>query len=90
VKRDEIPLGFRVDNIHFARDGALLAAGQITDPDNRTSRVVKVDPKTLTVKDVLTRPDDPTFAGNTTAIEVGRNLWLGSYRGDRIAIVPAP
>ena len=50
-KRDEIPLGFRVDNIHFARDGTLLAAGQITDPGNRSSRVVKVDPKTLAVRD---------------------------------------
>jgi hypothetical protein len=90
VKRDEIPLGFRPDNIHFARDGSLLAAGQITDPPNRSSRVVKVDPKTLAVKDILSRPDDDTFAGNTTAIEVGKNLWLGSYRGDRIAIVPAP
>ena len=89
-KRDEIALGFRVDNIHFARDGALLAAGQITDPGNGSSRVVKIDPKTLAVRDLLTRPDDATFAGNTTAIEVGGNLWLGSYRGDRIAIVPAP
>jgi hypothetical protein len=67
-----------------------MAAGQITDPSNRTSRVVRIDPKTLAVRDVLTRPDDATFAGNTTAIEVGKNLWLGSYRGNRIAIVPAP
>ena len=89
-QRDEIPLGFRVDNIHFARDGSLLAAGQITDPGKGSSRVVKVDPKTLAVRDLLTRPDDARFAGNTTAIEVGKDLWLGSYRGDRIAIVPAP
>jgi hypothetical protein len=89
-KRDEIPLGFRVDNIHLARDGSLLAAGQITDASNPSSRVVKIDPRTLAVRDFLTRPDDATFAGNTTAIEVGKDLWLGSYRGDRIAIVPAP
>jgi hypothetical protein len=89
-KRDEIPLGFRVDNIHFARDGTLLAAGQITDPSHPSSRVVKIDPTTLAVRDLLTRPDDATFAGNTTAIEVGKSLWLGSYRGNRIAIVPAP
>jgi len=88
-QRAEIPLGFRVDNIHFARDGTLLAAGQITDPGSRSSRVVKVDPQTLALTDLLNRPDDAAFAGNTTAIEVGTNLWLGSYRGDRIAIVPA-
>jgi hypothetical protein len=89
-QRDEIPLGFRVDNVHWARDGTLLAAGQITDPGRGSSRVVKIDPKTLAVHDVLTRPDDATFAGNTTAIEVGDKLWLGSYRGNRIAVVPAP
>jgi hypothetical protein len=89
-RRDEIPLGFRVDNIHFAKDGSLLAAGQVTDPNARSSRVVKIDPKTLAVRDLMTRPDDDTFAGNTTAIEIGKDLWLGSFRGDRIAIVPAP
>ena len=89
-ERAETPLGFRVDNIHFARDGTLLAAGQITDPGSRSSRVVKVDPQTLALTDLLNRPDDAAFAGNTTAIEVGTDLWLGSYRGDRIAIVPAP
>ena len=89
-QRDEIPLGFRVDNIHFAKDGSLLAAGQVTDPSARSSRVVKIDPRTLEVRDLLTRPDDAAFAGNTTAIEIGKDLWLGSYRGDRIAIVPAP
>ena len=88
--RDEIPLGFRVDNIHFARDGTLLAAGQITDPNARSSRAVKIDPKTLAVTELLTRPDEPTFAGSTTIIEVGNDFWLGSYRGNRIAIVPAP
>ena len=89
-KRDEIPLGFRVDNIHFTRDGSLLAAGQVTDPNARSSRVVIIDPQTLAVRDVLTRPDDATFAGSTAAIEVGKDLWLGSYRGNRIAIIPAP
>jgi hypothetical protein len=39
--------------------------------------------------DLANRPDDETFAGNTTAIEVGAEPWLGSYLGDRIAIVPA-
>jgi hypothetical protein len=89
-QRDEIPLGFRVDNIHFAKDGSLLAAGQITDPNARSSHVVKIDPKTLVARVLMIRPDDATFAGNTTAIEIGKDLWLGSYRGDRIAIVPAP
>lgn len=89
-KRDEIPLGFRVDNLHFAPDGSLLAAGQLTDANPPTSRVVKIDPKTLAVQDLLNRPGDAAFAGSTAAIRVGQNLWLGAYNGDRIAIVPQP
>jgi hypothetical protein len=89
VKRDELPLGFRIDNIHFARDGTLIGAGQITEPGARTSKAVKIDPTTLEVRELLSRPDDATFVGSTTVIEVGKDLWVGSYRGDRIAIVPA-
>src|SRR5215472_16239801 len=49
--RDEIPLGFRVDNIRWARDGSILAAGQGTGE----TVVVKVNPKTLEVKEILRR-----------------------------------
>jgi len=84
-KRDEVPLGFRVDNIRWARDGAILAAGQ---GDGGTV-VVRVDPKTLAVKDVLRRPAANGFNAGTVAVEVGNSYWIGSFAGDRIAIVPA-
>ena len=29
-------------------------------------------------------------AGGTVALEVGDDIWVGSYTGDRIAIIPAP
>jgi hypothetical protein len=35
---------------------------------------VKIDPKTLKVRDLLTRPDDAAFGGNMTAIEIGTDL----------------
>lgn len=83
VERTEIPLGFRVDNLHRARDGSLLAAGQ----GQGTSDVVKIDPQTLKVAKVLQRPDDASFRGGTVAAEVGDRLWVGSYAGDRIALL---
>jgi hypothetical protein len=86
-KRDEIPLGFRVDNIRWARDGSILAAGQ---GDALMTMVVRIDPKTLTVKEVLKRPAANGFAGGTVAIEVGTSYWVGSFGGDRIAVVKAP
>ena len=84
-KRDEIPLGFRVDNIRWARDGSILAAGQGA---NQTV-VVKVDPKTLAVKEVLKRPAGNGFGVGTVAVEVGGAYWVGSFAGDRIAVLPA-
>ena len=83
VERQEIPLGFRVDNLHFARDGSLLAAGQA----GNASDVVKIDPKTLIVIKLVHRPDDASFRGGTVAAEVGDRLWVGSFGGDRIALI---
>jgi hypothetical protein len=83
AEREEIPLGFRVDNLHRARDGSLLAVGQ----GQGTSEVVKIDPKTLVVTKLLHRPDDASFRGGTVAAEVGDRLWVGSFGGDRIALL---
>jgi sugar lactone lactonase YvrE len=85
-KRDEIPLGFRVDNIHWARDGSLYAVGQ----GAQSWKAVKIDPKTLAVREVVNHPDTPGFGAGTVVLEVGKDLWVGSYRGNRIAIIPAP
>jgi hypothetical protein len=90
VVRDEIPLGFRVDNIHWARDGALVAVGQGTGVDAQHWLVAKIDPKTLAVRQVLTRADTDGFNAGTAAAEVGKGWWIGSFRGDRIAILPPP
>ena len=84
--REEIDLGFRIDNIHFARDGRLLGAGQAGE----AWRVVKIDPDSLEVELVVEMPNQPGFANGTVALEVGDDLWIGTFRGDRIAIVPAP
>jgi hypothetical protein len=51
---------------------------------------VKIDPRTLAVRDVVTVPDTPEFGAGTALVEVGNTLWVGSFRGNRIAIVPAP
>ncbi len=85
--RKEIELGFRIDNIHWTKDGKhLLGAGQV----GQDWRVVKIDPVTLQVDQIYAQDDAPGFGGGTVALEVGNKLWVGSYRGDRIAIVPRP
>jgi len=88
-RREEIPLGFRVDNIHWGRDGSLLAAGQGGAQGSTTTNIVSVNPETLAVKEILRHPDGAVYGGGTVAAEVGNSLWVGSFRGDRIAVFPA-
>ena len=88
-KRDEISLGFRVDNVRWARDGSLIAAGQSVAPAPLTSNVVKIDPRTLAVREIIRHPQSDAFGAGTVAVEVGKEIWVGSFRGDRIAVFPA-
>jgi hypothetical protein len=84
-----VPLGFRVDNIRWAADGSILAAGQGGTAPTQTSNIVKINPETLAVREVVREPSTPTFGAGTVAVEVGSQIWVGSFRGDRIAIFPA-
>jgi hypothetical protein len=90
--REEVKLGFFIDNIHWARDGTLLAAGQVNQGGRAGQdwQVVRIHPDSLKVEKVYEQKDMPGFGGGTAVLEVGEKFWVGSYRGDRIAIVPAP
>jgi hypothetical protein len=35
-------------------------------------------------------PGTAAFDNGTTALQVGKELWIGTYRGDRVAYLPAP
>jgi hypothetical protein len=89
VKQDAVVLGFRVDNLRWAPDGALLAAGQGGTAPSQTSNVVKVDPNTLKFQELVRYPYNDAFNAGTVAIQLGKELWVGCVRCDRIAIFPA-
>jgi DNA-binding beta-propeller fold protein YncE len=89
VKRDVVPLGFRVDNIRWTPDGSLLAAGQGGVAPAQMTKVVKIDPDTLNVQQIIQRANTPEFGAGTVALQVGNEIWVGSFRGDRIAVFPA-
>ena len=93
VARDEIPVGFRLDNLRWAPDGSLLAAGQEIPATGGSgmaiSRVVKIDPKTLKVQELIRYPFNDVFNFSTVAIQVGQEIWVGSVRGDKVARFPA-
>lgn len=93
AKRDDIPVGFRLDNLRWAPDGSLIAAGQEPQGAELTmaaSRVVKINPNTLKVQDIIRYPFNNTFNFSTVAVQIGKEYWVGSVRGDRVARFPAP
>lgn len=89
VKKDAVVVGFRVDNLRWAPDGGLLAAGQGGTAPSQTSNVAKVDPNTLKFQELVRYPYGDAFSLGTVAVQIGKELWVGSARGDRIAIFPA-
>ena len=101
VRKDVVDLGFRPDNLRKALDGSVIYAAGHTDRDGNsitdpreptleTSNVAAIDPETLEAERILVQPAMAGFIASTTALRIGDELWLGSYRGDRLAYLPAP
>jgi sugar lactone lactonase YvrE len=88
VKRDSVPAGFRVDNLRLTPDGSILAAGQGGTAPTQTSHVGRFDPKTMKFQELIRYPYGDAFSFGTVAIQVGKDIWVGAVRGDRIAIFP--
>ena len=88
VIRESVSLGFRVDNIRWAPDGSIFAAGPGGTAPAQASNVVKVNPDTLKIQPLVRYPYNDAFRFGTAAIQVGSEIWLGSNRGERIARFP--
>ncbi len=52
-------------------------------------KAVKIHPDTLDVEEVVTQADTGEFGAGTALAEVGDSLWVGSFRGNRLVIIPA-
>ena len=103
VETDSVGVGFHIDNVHFAPDGSLLAAGHAGsgpdsifaciregDCDGITSRVARVDPDSLTAEEVVHYPSNELLIVGTAGIEVGDEIWVGGIGGgQRIGRFPA-
>ena len=93
-KKDTVPTDFHIDNLRLEPDGSLFAAGQggtaLCSCPTETANVAKINPKTMEVRKVISFPYMEGFVATTTAIQVGKEVWLGTNRGDRIGHFPAP
>ena len=98
-----VNVGFHIDNVHWAPDGALFAAGHAgSGPDSIfaclgqgecdgiSSRVARVDPESLAVSEVVRYPSNDLVILGTVGIQVGDEIWVGGVGGgERIARFPA-
>ena len=77
------------DLLHLLPDGTIFAAGQGGGLPPSASYVAKVDPSAMKSEEIIRHPDSDIFRSGTVAIQVGKEIWVGCVRGDRIAIFPA-
>jgi hypothetical protein len=93
-KTRHVDTDFRPDNLRWAPDGKIIATGQFVDLTNRNDlhgwAAVKIDPQTLAVTPYLKVAGSTAFDNGTTTLVVGKEAYIGTYRGDRVAVLPAP
>ena len=100
VLRDFVDVSFQPDNIRWQADGSLLAAGhggpnlqrvreclRKVCPD-AASVVARIDPQTLKAQEIIRYPATERFFSSTAALQVGKEIWIGTITGDRIARYP--
>jgi len=100
VSKEVVDVSFQPDNIRWQADGSLLAAGHGGPSMQRvreclrkvcpdaTSNVARIDPQTLKVEQIITYPANERFFSSTVALQVGKEIWIGTITGDRIARYP--
>jgi hypothetical protein len=99
--RKIVPTGFQTDNLRWAPDGMLMVTGQAAPATavfscfaSKAVRctqgwdMAKLDPATMTLQPVAHDPGDPEFGDATVGLEVGHEIFVGTFRGDRIAYFP--
>lgn len=100
-----LPVEFMPDNLRWAEDGSLIAAGVFSTPESTLEcagthadgtpcvthwSAVSIDPTSMKLKAGLGRDELPGFGDVSTALPIGRSLWLGAFDGHAVAIEPNP
>lgn len=93
-KRDVLKMPFRIDNLRMMDDGSILAAGHggnaLCSCPGETWHIGRVDPRgAMSVRELLREPYVAGFGAATVAVQVGKEIWIGTNRGDRIGYFPA-
>jgi hypothetical protein len=97
-KPETLPVGFLADNLRWAPDGKLLLAGQDTGAKQvfgcfeshearctQPWRIVKWDTAAMKIEPLVSEAGNPDFGDATVGLETSGEMFVGTFRGDRIA-----
>lgn len=97
-KRDTLAAGFLVDNLRWAPDGELIVAGQNVPAKQvfacfqshatrctQPWRIDRWDTAAMKLAPLATKPGNPDFGDATVGLQIGDEMFVGTFRGDRIA-----
>ena len=104
VRKDTVPTGILTDNLRWSPDGRSIFVGgqdapvkQVIDcfasqavNCNVPFRIDRMDPKTLKLTPVVKSGVYGVMGAGTGAIQVDHEIWVSTFRADRIARFPAP
>lgn len=98
VTGQSMEVSVRPDNIRWGDDGMLYTVGgNYIDPADCPSMpcntgwsVIRINPQTLSAVRVTGVDTTAALQGASSVIPVGKEFWIGTYAGDRIAYMPRP
>jgi hypothetical protein len=96
--KEAVTIGVRPDNLRWTDEGTLYTIGgnfvppeQCVNPPCATGwSVIEIDPDTLEATRVTGVDQTATLQGASTGIAVGEEIWIGTFRGDRVGYLPRP
>ena len=92
--RASVKVDFNPDNLRWAPDGTIFTTGQYVNPDKLAQpedwAVSRIDPKTMAATLVLKETGTKAFDNATTTVQVGKTLFFGTFRGDKVAYRDVP
>ncbi len=104
VQKKSVPTGILTDNLRWSPDGHSIFVGgqdasvkQVIDCFSSQAincdvpfRIDRMDPKTMKLTTVIKSGVYGVMGAGTGAIQVGNEIWVSTFRADRIARFPAP
>jgi hypothetical protein len=98
VEHKMIRVGFLADNLRWAPDGSLIVAGQAVPAKKvfgcfetkkvrctQPWRIMRWNTAAMTVHPVIRERGNRMFGDATVGLEIGDEMFVGTFRGDRVA-----